>query len=227
MPQSANIIVTVHIAPDIITPGQMIQVSAAVTDRLGAPVVVPTLFMEILDSTGREYWKLSPMARNEHSFAKLISTSEMKHNTRYIVRVATNRKLSPQGYDFFKTRKEKLHPAFIPLLFAPAVIIPSLELIPKEARKPIFLTYKTELDQRVCPICRPNEGLVFAIDDPKIIKIGPPELGGDTHYGCRCHYDMSLAVNPARAKVLRQIHAGRAAMVILAVQKHKLKRVEL
>jgi len=205
----------------------MIQVSASVTDRLGAPVFVPTLFMEILDSTGREYWKLSPVARNESGFAKLISTNEMKHNTRYIVRVATNRKLSPQGFDFFKTRNKPLNPAFIPLLFAPVILAPALDLIPKEARKPIFLTYKTELDARVCPICRPNEGLVFARDDPKIIKIGPPSLGGATHFGCRCHYDMALAVNPARAKVLRQINAGRAAMIVMAVQKHKQKMVAI
>jgi len=217
--------ITVHVAPDIISAGQMIQVSVAVTDRLGSPIVVPTLFMEILDSTGREYWKLSPMARNVSGFAKLISTSEMKHNTRYIVRVATNRKLSPQGYDFFKTKKQRIPPAFIPLLFAPAVLFPALDLIPKEARKPIFLTYKTELDARVCVICRPNEGLVFAVDDPKIIKIGPPELGGETHFGCRCHYDMSVAINAAVVKVQRQLRAVRIVMAISAIQSHKQKLV--
>ena len=83
----------------------MIQVSASVTDKFGAPVVVPTLYMEILDSTGRQYWKLAPIARGVSSFAKLISTNELKHNTRYIIRVSTNRKLSPQGFDFFKTEK--------------------------------------------------------------------------------------------------------------------------
>jgi len=214
--------ITVHVAPDIISAGQMIQVSVAVTDRLGSPVVVPTLFMEILDSTGREYWKLSPMARGTSGFAKLISTSELKHNTRYTVRVSTNRKLSPQGFDFFKTKKQRIPPPFIPLLFAPAVLIP---LIPKEAKKPIFLTYKTELDARVCPICRPNEGLVFAIDDPKVIKIGPPELGGDTHFGCRCHYDMSVAINAAVLKVQRQLRAARVIMYVSAIQNHKQKMV--
>lgn len=207
-----------HVAPDNITAGQMIQISAVVTDRLGAPVVVPTMYLEILDSTGKQYWPLSPIARNVSSFAKLISTNELKHNTRYVVRVGINRKLSPQGYDFFKTKNQKLTPAFIPLLFAPSILLP---LIPKEARKPIFLTYKTELDPRVCVICRPFEGLVFAIDDPKIIRIGPPDLGGQTHYGCRCHYDMEVAVNPAMAKVQRILDSARVVMVVQAVQKHK------
>ncbi len=224
MSQAHEVRITVHIAPSELTRGQMVQVSAAITDRFGAPVVVPTLFMEILDSTGREYWPLTPIARNVSSFAKLISTTEMRHNTRYIVRVTTNKKLSPQGYDFFKLRNEGLHPAFIPLLFAPAVLIPGqLELIPKEARKPIFATYRTELDERVCPICKPNEGLVFAIDDPKIIRIGPSELGGQTHYGCRCHYDLEYAVNAAVAKVQRQLRAARVVMIVNAIQKHKVK----
>ena len=222
MSQAQNLRITVHTAPDIISAGQMIQISAVVTDRFGSPVVVPTMYMEILDSTGREYWKLSPIARNVSSFAKLISTNELKHNTRYTVRVSTNRKLSPQGYDFFKTKKRKILPAFIPLLFAPLVLIP---LIPKEAKKPIFLTYKTELDARVCVICRPNEGLVFAVDDPNIIKIGPPDLGGETHYGCRCHYDMSVAINAAVVKVQRQLRAARIVMAISAIQNHKQKMV--
>jgi len=199
----------------------MIQVSAVVTDKFGSPVVVPTMYMEILDSTGKEYWPLSPIARNVSSFAKLISTNELKHNTRYIVRVGINRKLSPQGYEFFKTKNRKIIPAFIPLVFAPLIIALGLDLIPKEAKRPIFLTYKTELDARVCPICEPNEGLVFAVDDPKLIRIGPPELGGETHYGCRCHYDMEVALNAALAKVQRIINVGRAAMVVQAVQKHK------
>jgi len=205
----------------------MIQVSAVVTDKFGSPVVVPTMYMEILDSTGKEYWPLSPIARNVSSFAKLISTNEFKHNTRYIVRVGINTKLSPQGYVFFKTENRKIIPAFIPLVFAPLILAPGLDLIPAEAKKPIFLTYRTELDARVCPICRPNEGLVFAVDDPKLIRIGPPELGGQTHFGCRCHYDMEVALNAALAKVQRIINAGRAAMIVSAIQKHKPLQVEM
>ena len=217
--------ITVVVAPDVIESGQMIQVAVAVTDKFGAPVVVPTLYMDIIDSTGRVAWKLSLMARDVSSFAKLISTSELNHNTRYQVRVSSNRKLSPQGYDFFKT-KRKIGPlAFIPILFAPMVLIPKspIPLVPKDAKRPIFLTYKTELDARVCPICKPNEGLTFPIDAKDIIKIGPPQLGGETHYGCRCHYDIEMAVNAAVAKIARMLRSIKVAMVISEVQKHKRK----
>ena len=252
------------VAPGEVNAGQMIQISAIVTDQFGAPLVMPQLFMDIIDSTGRVYWPLSLMEVNANGFSKLIATNEMKSNTRYQVRVSINRKLIGKGWAFFKTRKKKLIPAFIPLLLIPSILTPSNQLIPDGARnlsfreaqiriseinetielneqghpmnkqlrkerqelqkiqpaptkKKIFLTYQTEKDHRVCPICLPNQGLVFPIDYPDIIKIGPPELGGDTHYGCRCHYDMDVAVNPALAKIQRMLNAVRA---VAAVKKH-------
>ncbi len=62
---------------------------------------------------------------------------------------------------------------------------------PKEREVTIrYLIYTTEKDARVCPICKPHEGKVFAPKSDDIITIGPEELGGQTHWGCRCHYDM-------------------------------------
>lgn len=218
-----NVRITVVIAPAAIEAGQMIQIAAAVTDRFGAPVVAKQLFMDIIDSTGRVYWSLSLIERNVSSFAKLIATGELRHNTRYQVRISTNRKLSPMGYAFFKTKKRILPLGILPVLMAPSVLIPRNDLIPEAAKRPILATYKTELDARVCVICRPFEGLVFEINDPDIIRIGPPEIGGATHYGCRCHYDIQFAVNAAVAKIHRMIRAGNLAMVVAAVQEHKRK----
>ncbi len=99
----------------------------------------------------------------------------------------------------------------IPLiLLAPATAI-TVEKIKKEFVEPdsvdsakiAFLAYKTERDSRVCPICRPHEGKVFRPDDSAIIKIGPPEFGGDTHYGCRCHYDIIT-----QGMVIRKFYQG-------------------
>lgn len=194
----------------------MIQISAIVTDRFGAPVVVPNLFMEILDSTGRRYWKLGLIQRNSSGFSKLIATNELKANTRYTVRVSTNRKLIHMGFAYFKTKKESII-GFIPFLIAPLVLMPHNVLIPEKAKIPIFITYKTELDSRVCPICEPNEGLVFNINDKNLIRIGAPQLGGDTHYGCRCHYNMSVAINPALVAIRAAI---QAVNVVTAVKKH-------
>lgn len=209
--------ITVHVAPQTIDAGQMIQISATVTNPLGAPVVTSVLYMEIIDSKGRVYWPLSPIARDVNGFSKLISTREMRSNTRYQVRVSINRKLSPQGWAFFKTSKKSLALAFIPALIAPLV------LIPKKALDPTWLIYRTELDAKVCPICKPHEGKRFRPKDSDIIRIGPPELGGETHYGCRCHYDMELAVNPAQAKVESMLRAIKIITAVESVTKHKQK----
>jgi len=208
--------VTVVVAPKEIDTGQMIQISAVVTDTLGAPVVAPTLYMEILDSKGRVYWPLSPITRDANGFSKLISTREMEPNTRYTIRVSTNRKLSPQGWTFFKTTKRKLIPFLAPL-------ISPLVLIPKKALNPIWLIYRTELDARVCKICRPHEGKKFRPNDSRIIRIGPPQLGGETHYTCRCHYDMQLDVNPAFARVVQMRKIAKIAMVVRTTATHKQK----
>jgi len=212
--------ITVVVSPNQIDAGQMVQISAIITDKFGAPVFVPVLYMEILDSKGREYWRLSPIVRDANGFSKLISTNELKPNTRYTVRVSTNRKLSPQGFAFFKTTRKKLIPLFIPVLLAPTI------LIPKKAKDPIWLIYRSELDGKVCVICKPHEGKKFRPTDNSIIRIGPPELGGETHYNCRCHYDMELAVNPAFAKLQRMLKSVKVVIAVQhAIKKHKEKEL--
>ena len=223
--------ITVVVAPDLIEKGQMVQIAVSVNDKFGTPLVVPTLYMDIIDSKGIVFWRTSLIAENVSSFAKLISTNELKHNTRYQVRIGTTRKLTPHSYTYFKTKKHIGPLAFIPLLFAPAVLTPENEvleryqLIPKDAQVPIFLTYATELDARVCPICKPNEGLTFAINDPDVIRIGPSALGGATHWGCRCHYNIEQAVNAAVHKVEGMLKAMRMVKIVKAVKKHKALQV--
>lgn len=269
---ASNLRITVVVSPNTINTGQMVQVSAIVTDKFGAPVVVPQLFMDIIDSTGRVYWPLSLMETNESGFSKLIATNELKHNTRYQVRVSINRKLIRKGWAFFKTTKQRGGAAFLTPLLIPLVLNPGNQLIPDGAKtlsfreaqiriseinekldeqepqnpfrkqlvkerqelqkikpqpskKKIFLTYQTEKDHRVCPICEPYQGLVFSINDKNIIRIGPSQLGGDTHYGCRCHYDMDVAVNPAKAKLDAMFRAFKAVLAVRAVKKHKQELV--
>jgi len=97
--------ITVVVAPDLIEKGQMVQIAVSVNDKFGAPLVVPTLYMDIIDSKGIVFWRTSLIAQNVSSFAKLISTNELKHNTRYQVRIGTTRKLTPHSYTYFKTKK--------------------------------------------------------------------------------------------------------------------------
>lgn len=218
--QHPNIIIA--IVPEIIHVGQMIQISTVFTNEYAQPVYVKEIFMEIIDSTGRVAWPLSVMERGASGFAKLISTAELQPNTRYTVRISENSDLSNHRFGFFKTTKRKLPLLLVPLLVAPTLLIP---LIPKKAEIPVLYIYRTELDKKVCSTCKANEGLQFSPGDKDIIRIGPPELGGETHFRCRCHYDMKVLVNAAYAKVLR-IH--KAVFAIRAINQIKnLKNKEI
>ncbi len=68
---------------------------------------------------------------------------------------------------------------------------------PRERPQEIIrMFYQTEIDTRVCPICRNHREVSFSLggyapDDPHMPSIGPEEFGGDTHWGCRCHYDIT------------------------------------
>ena len=108
----------------------------------------------------------------------------------------------------------------MPLTLLSPALLP-LTLVPETPDKPIYLVYTTELDQRVCPICINFEGRTFKPDDPDIIRIGPPELGGRTHYNCRCVYTPENVLNAAllKAKTLRA-----SILAVVAVRKHKQKR---
>lgn len=215
--------IIVDIQPNEIDVGQMLQVSTIFVDQFGRPQTQAQIYMQIVDSTGRVVWDLSVIERDTAGFAKMISTRELEPNTRYTIRISPNSNLSPQGFGFFKTTKSKIPLVLLPLLFSPIVITPKT----KEQRKiPIYLQYRTELDSRVCDKCRPHEGKRFRPGDPNIIRIGPPELGGETHFKCRCHYDIKLVLNPAYARFLEareMIKSLKAMQAVSQIKKNKAK----
>lgn len=217
---SNNVNLTLVTQPAVIQKGQMLEVSVAITSPLGLSVTVPRVYMEILDSKGVVVWPLSVIAKNTSGFTRLISTAELETNTRYTVRTALNPKLVKQAFSFFKTTKSIIPGLLLPLTLLSPTLFPQT-LIPETPEKPIYLVYTTELDQRVCPICINFEGRTFAPDDPDLIRIGPPELGGKTHYGCRCVYTPENVLNAAllKAKTLRA-----SILAVVAVRKFKQKR---
>lgn len=205
--------VTVSVNPAKIIQGQMIQINAQIHDTLsGQPMKFDRIYMQILDETGVEVWPLSTIAVNDDHLNKLISTTELEPG-KFTVRISPSRKLHPMGANSFEIEKTKrgIIVPLIPLILLAPVTAITVEKIKKEFVEPdsvdsekiAFLAYKTEGDSRVCPICRPHEGKVFRPDDPNIIKIGPPELGQDTHYGCRCHYDIIT-----QGMVIRKFYQG-------------------
>lgn len=57
-----------------------------------------------------------------------------------------------------------------------------------ELRQPIrpLFVWVSERDGRVCPQCTNLDGRTFDGNDPDMPTPGPEELGGSTHWGCRC-----------------------------------------
>jgi len=215
---SERLNVTVVATPQVIQKGQMIELSIAITGTTGLSVVVPRVYMEIVDSRGRVVWPMSVLAKDTSGFTRLISTAELKPNTRYTIRAAINNKLIRMGFAVFKTAK-----GIFPALLLPG--LSALALIPKsaEAHKSDYLMWETEHDARVCPICLNLSGRTWKASDPDIPRVGPPEFGGASHWGCRCNLLVVGVLNAALQQV-RRMHAAVAA--VAAVQKYK-KQMEL
>lgn len=192
--------------PNKIIKGQMMAVQAIVYDAdTGLPLIYKRLYMQIIDPKGIEVWPLSTIAENTSQVNKLISTNQLETGL-YQLRVSINPKLSPMSYSFFEIEKKPLFMEFLPLI--PAILLglpndrksekvdsPILAPI-KKMVEIIRLFYQTEIDGRVCPICIGHRNDSFRIGgwkptDPNIPIIGPPDFGGDTHFGCRCHFDFT------------------------------------
>jgi hypothetical protein len=188
--------VEVFITPGEVQRGQMFSVQATIFDRnTGMEMPFDKIYMQIIDNKGVEIWPVSTVAENTNRIDKLISTGQMRTG-KYLIRVSPSKKFSPMGVAPFKI-KSTLPVAAIPLI--PAAILATTSSTKKEKIETTFLEpktpkitwliWQTEKDSRVCPICLNFAGLVFRADDPTLPRPDPPELGGDTHWGCRCHYD--------------------------------------
>ena len=178
--------VRVAVTPQKIDKGQMIVVSAQIYDFISnRPMVFERIYLEIINSKGVAVWPLTAVETDSDHIDKLISTAEM-NSGRYTIRVSPSKKLSPMGYAFFEI-KPTLAAIILPLIPLAVLAVPKSP----PASKIAYLTYRTEKDSRVCPICLPHEGKVFKPTDPNLIRIGPPQLGGETHFNCRCNYDIT------------------------------------
>ncbi len=198
-----KVIVTVN--PPKIIEGQMLAVHATIIDEYtNRPMLFDKFYMQIIDSQGLEVWPLSTIQKNSSKFDKLISTSELKAG-KYLIRVSPSRNLRPIGAVQFII--EKSDNPLVPLIPLVLLAVPYSKLIKKvesDILEPIeppskiaILIYKTEMDSRVCKICRghranhspglpPSQYYPFSPEQP---VIGPEELGGQTHYRCRCNFD--------------------------------------
>jgi len=190
--------VRISINPNKVTRGQMLNVSAEIYDDItGKPLIFDRIYMQILDKDGKEVWPLSTIEINSSQINKLISTSEMEGG-QYTVRISPSKKLTPQAAFTFEV-ETKTNAILVPLIPLILLARPSgvrKENVEKEFVEPKdqanieWVIWRTEKDSRVCSICLPLEGLLFRVDDPEMVRVGPAEFGGDTHFGCRCVFDI-------------------------------------
>lgn len=161
----------------------MITISARLFDeRTLAPIIVSRIFMQIQARNGVEVWPLEVVRKDAAGFDILIGTSEMKANTEYLIRISNNWNLSPSASFKFKTKK-KLELSLIPLL--PIVPFPIREPVHDIKRGSIKeFIFRTQMDMRVCPICKQYENVVFTPD------VWKPIIPDNTHSRCRCTYDI-------------------------------------
>lgn len=209
-------IINVIASPTKISRGQMISISVNIVERTSLqPMPFDVIYMEILDSKGVPVWPLSTIEKNSATLSKLISTAELEKG-KYTVRITPSKYRTPIGVAEFEIEDTDM--TLIPLIPLTLLSIPSSnsqEKVEREFVEPIqtpkiaWLIYRTEPDGRVCEICRPHKNKVFRPDDPKLIRIGPPELGGDTHYRCRCGYDI-ITVEEEQRRLNAEYEADQA-----------------
>lgn len=216
--------IEIIVSPSKISKGQMISILCNIKDKItGKPVKTDKLYLEIIDERGVPVWPFSVIDENSSGFSKLISTSNMDGDQTFTVRVSTDKSKSPMNSTQFFIDKKKIPLGFlIPgLALIPNLTTKKNEVIDEDNIKDIpksgpdspkdekidspiigpdsnndiqWLVYRTELDQRVCHICKPCEGKKFRPYDPDLIKI--PQ-----HHNCRCNYDMVTDVKQAILKL--------------------------
>jgi len=220
--------VVVSVNPPKIIEGQMVAIHAVIIDEYtNRPMLFDKFYMQIIDSQGLEVWPLSTIQKNSSSFDKLISTSELKAG-KYLVRVSPSRNLRPIGAAQFEI--EKSDNPLVPLIPLILLATPRSKVVkkvekefiePKEPPKIAILIYKTEMDSRVCPICRAHKanhspGLPtsqYYPFSPEQPVIGPKELGGDSHYRCRCNFDFITTEQLRRQQQLKSEYNAKIVKV--------------
>lgn len=179
------------------------------------PWTVSRIFMHIQSvKDGHEVWPLEVVRKNAAGFDILIGTSEMKENHDYLVRVSNNWNMSPMGWAEFHVKKKEtgVPPLFIPVVGVPGIRIPVDDIAKKEI---VAYVYRTQMDHRVCPICKGYENIVFEVDEWK------PNIPDDTHPRCRCTYDIIFKEKEEKtaslqdmARVIKVAQTGKKGMQV-------------
>jgi len=175
-------IIVVEAIPTSVDRGQTIALSARLFDKLTMqPQEVSRIYMTITSQQdGHIVWPLEVIRKNASGFDIMIGTEEMKDGHDYLVRVSNNWNLSPSSATQFMVKKKST--------VLPIVLLPLIPLIlPIDFRRKVEqYIFRTQMDQRVCPICKPFENRVYNPGDANIPTI-------PLHINCRCTMDVIYA----------------------------------
>lgn len=200
--------ILVQTNPQSIDIGQPLAISARLYDRdTNQPLIVRKIYLNIISmKDGHTIWPLEVVRKNDWKFDIMIGTDNMKRGHHYLVRVSNNRNLSPMGATEFDVVKDNQVP--IAIFLIPLVIRkPEDDLDERDIEKLIF---RTQMDHRVCPLCKPYENQIFSPDEaiPKI----------PVHPNCRCTYDVIFKdIFEASFNEIQQIYQTATAVRTLKV----------
>lgn len=202
-------IIVVEAIPIEVERGQTISISARLFDRISMqPQEVSRIFMTITSmKDGHIVWPLEVVRKNAAGFDIMIGTQDMKGDHSYLLRISNNWNLSPSASTTFTVLKKKTVLPILPILFLIPLILPEDDL--RQVEEYIF---RTQMDHRVCPICKPFENLVFQADDTNIPII-------PLHINCRCTMDV-VFVNPGTVTAAMR----NAARIAVLMERTKIPR---
>jgi len=156
---------------------------------------------------GHIVWPLEVVRKDASGFDIMIGTQDMKGDQSYLLRISNNWNLSPSASTTFTVLKKKTVLPILPIIALIPLILPEDDL--REVQEYIF---RTQMDARVCPICKPFENLVFQPQDPNIPII-------PLHINCRCTMDV-IFVNPEQLTN----EMRKAARIAILMDKTKVPR---
>lgn len=171
-------LIVIEAIPKTVERGNPIALSARLFDELTMQEQeVSRIFMTITSMRdGHIVWPLEVVRKNATGFDIMVGTQDFKEDHEYLVRVSNNWNLSPAAStSFFIEKKSSILPILLPLI--PLILPIDLRLKVKE------YIFRTQMDHRVCPICKPFENRVFEPTDPAIPLI-------PLHINCRCTMDV-------------------------------------
>lgn len=217
--------VRVNALPYKVTRGNLLQIQAIFLDRLtGDPIRVNEIFLQIRDQAGVVVYPTSVVARHQSGMVIDIGTLEFPPGP-YNIMVSNRQSLSPSDTATFTVTGPDLpepSPTLKPIAEAKPTDLPEdqdlkkrldpfqsnvpiVPLLPADRRSALIISrvrFVTELDRKVCVICRVYEGAVYELDD-----VRKPDI--PLHPNCRCHYEY-VDTPPSSRKITAEEAEARA-----------------